>query len=64
MAIVVINSGDIKQLTKFDIKCKNCGSDDIEIEIDWASYPSMSWDIAKLICKICHEEEKIKEYYG
>lgn len=61
MAIVVINSGDIKQLIKFNIKCNICGSDECEIEIDWASYPSASWNTIKLICKNCYEEEIIQE---
>jgi len=64
MAIVVINEDEIKQIKKFEIKCLKCDSKNIEIEIDWASYPSCSWDKTTLICKDCHEDEKIREKFN
>lgn len=57
MAIVTISSGDLKQLEKFEIRCKICGSTNCELEINWAAYPSASWNSTTIICKNCHEEE-------
>lgn len=63
MAIVTVNSEDIKQLEKFEIRCLKCGSKNVEIEIDWASYPSASWNNTTMICRDCHEDEVIRESY-
>ncbi len=61
MAIVVINSDDIKQMKKFEVKCKTCGSTNCEIEVDWAAYPSCAWNTTTVICKDCHEDEVVYE---
>lgn len=57
MAIVTITNKEIKQLQNFEVVCKKCGSNNCEIEIDWASYPSASWNTTTIICKDCHTDE-------
>jgi hypothetical protein len=60
MAILVINSDDYtEKLKDFSLTCQACGSKEVELEIDWAAYPSDSWLIVKTICKTCHTEETI-----
>lgn len=57
MAIVTLDKEVFKSLTKFEVKCKSCNSQNIELEIDWASYPSCEWNNVTLICKDCKEAE-------
>ena len=60
MAILIINDEDFtSKLKEFSLKCNNCGSDKVELEIDWASYPSASWFNVTVICKKCHQDETI-----
>lgn len=60
MAILVINNEDYsKKLKNFELTCKECSSKNVELEIDWASYPSASWFRVTTICKDCHKDEDI-----
>lgn len=56
MAIITLKDEDFKQLEKFEVKCKVCGSSNCQIEIDYASYPSCSWNNITVICRNCHED--------
>jgi ribosomal protein S27E len=60
MVLTIENKG-IKSLKKFEIKCLDCGSTNVDIEIDWAAYPSASWNNTTFICKDCHTDEVIYE---
>jgi 5-methylcytosine-specific restriction endonuclease McrA len=57
MAIVIINSDNIKNLKHFKFQCNNCNSTNVELEIDWAAYPSAAWNNITIICKDCHADE-------
>lgn len=46
---------------KFRIECVACGSKNVTIDIDWASYPSCSWNNGTIICRDCHVDEEIYE---
>jgi len=60
MAILIINGDNYAtKLTEFEIKYKKCGSGNIELEIDWAAYPSAAWCTITTICKDCHADETI-----
>ena len=60
MAILVINNNDYSaKLKNFSLECNKCGSKNIELEIDWAAYPSASWLNITTICKDCHTDEDI-----
>ncbi len=60
MAILVINSEDFsKKLTGFELKCKECGSNNVTLDIDWASYPSSSWMSVIVSCNECKKDEEI-----
>jgi hypothetical protein len=59
--IVIIDNDIVKNTDKFTLTCNKCGSRNVEISIDWASYPSCSWHTTQLICKDCHEDEVIQE---
>ena len=60
MAILVINSEDYSErLQGFGLTCKGCQSRNVELEIDWAAYPSASWLRVTTICKDCHQDEEI-----
>jgi hypothetical protein len=61
MALVTLSNEDLKQLKKFEITCNTCGSKNCAIEIDWAAYPSASWNTTTVICKDCHEDETCYE---
>jgi hypothetical protein len=61
MAIVTLGENDVKTLKDFEVKCLKCGSTNVEIEIDWAAYPSASWNNTTFICKDCHTDEVIYE---
>lgn len=61
MPIVIINNNELAQSKDFQLKCLKCKSTNCEIELDWASYPSASWNNAKIICKNCHTENTIIE---
>ena len=63
MAILVIDGEDYsKQLKNFHFVCAECDSDNIELEIDWANYPSDSWFKLTTICKNCFNEEVLLDY--
>lgn len=60
MAILVINNEDFtEKLKDFALKCKNCDGGEVELEIDWAAYPSASWCKVTVICKACHNDEEV-----
>lgn len=59
MTVLILNNKKIKELKNFNISCKECNSNNIEIEVNWGAYPSSSWNSASLICKDCHNEEEI-----
>ena len=60
MALLIINRKDYSNKLKgFALQCKACGSNNIELEVDWAAYPSDSWCRITTICKHCHAEEEI-----
>lgn len=61
MPQLTLKDEDLNQLKKFELKCKNCGSTRCEVEVDWAAYPSASWNTTKVICKDCHEDETVYE---
>lgn len=56
MAIVEITD-ELKQLKKFEVKCKTCGSSNCKIVIEWVAYPSASWNNTTIICNDCNEDE-------
>lgn len=60
MADLIISGDDLSEkLEKFTLKCNECNSINVKIDIDWASYPSCSWLNVNLICEICKKEEEI-----
>lgn len=61
MAIVTLGEDSLRKLEKFSVTCKKCGSNNCAIEIDWAAYPSASWNNIEIICKDCHEDETVYE---
>lgn len=62
MAILVINGEDYSErLTSFSLTCKCCSGTNVELEVDWAAYPSAAWCKVTTICKDCHNDETIYE---
>jgi hypothetical protein len=60
MAILIINNADFSEKLKdFEITCKKCESKKVELNIDWASYPSCSWYNIDIICNDCKHSEEI-----
>jgi hypothetical protein len=60
MARLVINSDDFTaKLKEFSLKCNECGSENVTLDIDWAAYPSASWFTVEVICEDCKKDEKI-----
>jgi hypothetical protein len=60
MARLVVNSDDLSEkLTGFDLKCKECGSNRVTLDIDWAAYPSCSWCRVTVICEDCKRDEEV-----
>jgi len=60
MAILIINNEDFSnKLKEFEFKCKECGSSNVTLEIDWAAYPSASWMNITVICGDCMNDEQI-----
>lgn len=59
---VVELSREKNPISKFEIRCRACQSYDITIEIDWAAYPSCSWNKSTIICRSCHQEEMIANH--
>jgi hypothetical protein len=58
MAILIINNEDYSnKLKNFSFNCKECNSNNIELEVDWGCYPSDSWIGITTICKNCFNEE-------
>jgi hypothetical protein len=59
-AKLVINSNDFtEKLTGFSLSCKNCKSNHVTLDIDWAAYPSASWVKVNVICEECKSDEEI-----
>lgn len=62
MARLVVNSQDFtEKLHKFVLRCKECNSNKVTLDIDWAAYPSSSWCNITVICENCHHDEEIYE---
>jgi hypothetical protein len=60
MARLVINSDDLSEkLTGFELKCKECWSNRVTLDIDWAAYPSASWCNVTVICEDCKHDEDV-----
>lgn len=60
MAILVINSNDLSEkLTGFALKCNQCESNRVTLDINWAAYPSASWCKVTVICNDCKHDEEI-----
>ncbi len=62
MAILTLHGEVLSQATKFKIECLNCGSADVEIELDWDSFPSCDFRKLTLICKTCHIDEVLQDH--
>lgn len=61
MSIVIIKQDALLGMAKFQFKCLKCGSENVQLEIDWAAYPFASWSTTTIICNNCHEEEILHE---
>lgn len=62
MARLVINSAEFtKKLRDFTLKCNECESSNVTLDIDWAAYPSSSWCEVTVICEDCKKDETIYE---
>ena len=60
MAILTINSTDLSEkLTGFELRCNECGSDRVTLDIDWAAYPSAIWMVITVICESCKKDEMV-----
>ena len=60
MARLILNSNDFtNKLKAFSLKCNECGSDNVTLDIDWAAYPSCSWMNICIICDDCKHDEII-----
>lgn len=60
MAILTVGFGNRpEKLNSFDVKCKACGSENVELQIDWAAYPSASWNKLTIVCNDCFVDEKV-----
>lgn len=60
MPILVIDGRNFSnKLKKFDMVCRECGSTEITIEIDWDNYPSGGWYKITAICTKCHADETL-----
>jgi hypothetical protein len=63
MAILIINDSDYSaKLKNFSISCKECGSTNVTLEVDWAAYPSGAWCKVRTICEGCKAEEDIYDF--
>jgi len=60
MVRLVINDDDFaEKLTGFVLKCGECGSNQVTLDIDWAAYPSATWLEVYVICEKCKHCEEI-----
>lgn len=60
MAIFTLNSNDLSsRLTGFELKCKECGSTNVTLDIDQAAYPSAGWLNIWVSCDDCKYNEEI-----
>lgn len=60
MAILIINKEDFSERLKdFNITCKKCKSNKVELVVNWAAYPSCAWFGIDVICTDCKHGEEI-----
>ena len=59
-ARLVINGSDMSaKLRDFSLSCRECGSREVTLDIDWAAYPSASWCRVVASCDQCKADETI-----
>lgn len=59
-ARLVINAENFaNKLRDFSLRCGQCGSGNVTLDIDWAAYPSASWCTVTVICDDCNADEEI-----
>ena len=61
-ARLVVNGDEFAtKMVQFSLKCLQCGSRRVTLDIDWAAYPSGSWCHITFDCLNCKYEETIYE---